>query len=67
VVPMKKLLILSPYDGFSHGFWREGLADYLAGEFEITQCTSRGDLPAIALGSDDQSNGFQPDLGTFYG
>jgi len=36
---MEKLLILSPYDGFSHGFWREGLADYLAGEFEITQCT----------------------------
>jgi len=39
VVPMKKLLILSPYDGFSHGFWREGLADYLAGEFEIVECT----------------------------
>ena len=36
---MKKLLILSPYDGFSHGFWREGLAGYLAGEFEITECT----------------------------
>ena len=36
---MKKLLILSPYDGFSHGFWREGLADYLADEFEIIQCT----------------------------
>jgi glycosyltransferase involved in cell wall biosynthesis len=36
---MKKLLILSPYDGFSHGFWREGLAGYLAGEFDITQCT----------------------------
>lgn len=39
MVPMKKLLILSPYDGFSHGFWREGLADYLAGEFEIIECT----------------------------
>ena len=39
MVPMKKLLILSPYDGFSHGFWREGLADYLAGEFEIVECT----------------------------
>jgi glycosyltransferase involved in cell wall biosynthesis len=39
VVVMKKLLILSPYDGFSHGFWREGLADYLANEFEVTQCT----------------------------
>jgi len=36
---MKKLLILSPYDGFSHGFWREGLARYLTGEFDITQCT----------------------------
>ena len=36
---MKKLLILSPYDGFSHGFWREGLADYLTSEFEVIQCT----------------------------
>lgn len=38
-MPMKKLLILSPYDGFSHGFWREGLAGYLAGEFDVTQST----------------------------
>ncbi|MGV0034054.1 MAG: tRNA-queuosine alpha-mannosyltransferase domain-containing protein [Candidatus Azotimanducaceae bacterium WSBS_2022_MAG_OTU7] len=39
MMPMKKLLILSPYDGFSHGFWREGLVDYLTGKFDITQCT----------------------------
>ena len=35
---MKKILILSPYDGFSHRFWRESLAGYLGTKFIVVEC-----------------------------